>query len=101
MLMLNGVMSLLAALGLAFVVLHPAIHEGLAIKGGMITMIFSLLASTAVAFSDEPSATAAFNAGISLRVGILIVCVGYAFKYRKAKRCGGSTDFGPLTEHTQ
>lgn len=98
MLELNGLFSLLAALGLSFVVLHPSIHEGLAIKGGMIVMIISLLASAVVAFSDNPSVTTAFNAGMSLRVGILIVCIGYAIKYRKAKRCGGSTDFGHLTE---
>lgn len=99
MLELNGVFSLLAALGLSFVVLHPSIHEGLAIKGGMIVMVISLIASAAVAFGDPPSVKAAFNAGLALRVGILIVCVGYAIKYRKAKRCGSSTDFGHLTEH--
>lgn len=98
MLELNGLFSLLSALGLSFVVLHPSIHEGLWIKGGMIVMIMSLLASAFVAFSDVPSITTAFNAGMSLRIGILIVCIGYAIKYRKAKRCGGSTDFGHLTE---
>jgi prolipoprotein diacylglyceryltransferase len=99
MLELNGVFSLLAALGLSFVVLHPCIHEGLAIKGGMIVMILSLLASASVAFS--PSIATAFNAGLALRGGILLVCVGYAIKYRKAKRTGGSTDFGHLTENSQ
>lgn len=98
MLELNGLFSLLAAVGLSFVVLHPTIHEGLWIKGGMIVMILSLLASASVAFSDTPSVTTAFNAGLALRGGILVVCVGYAIKYRKAKRCGGSTDFGHLTE---
>lgn len=98
MLELNGVFSLLAALGLSFVVLHPSIREGLAIKGGMIVMVISLIASAAVAFGDPPSVKAAFNAGLALRVGIVIVCLGYAIKYRKAKRCGGSTDFGHLTE---
>ena len=99
MLELNGVFSLFASLGLSFVVLHPTIHEGLIIKIGMVVMIISLCASASVAFDPTPSLTTAFNAGLSLRVGILIVCVGYAFKYRKAKRCGGSTDFGHLTEH--
>jgi len=99
MLELNGFFSVLAALGLSFVVLHPSIHEGLMIKVGMIVMIISLFASASVAFGDPPSITTAFNAGLSLRVGILIVCIGYAFKYRKAKRSGGSTDFGHLTEH--
>jgi hypothetical protein len=98
MLEFNGFFSILAALGLSFVVLHPSIHEGLAIKGGMIVMIISLFASAVVAFSHEPSFTTAFNAGLSLRAGILIVCVGYALKYRKARRSGGSTDFGHLTE---
>lgn len=97
MLLLNGWMSVLAALGLTFVVLHPRIHEGLGIKFGLITMIFSLWASAAIAFNDLPIA-AAFNAGLSLRAGIVIVCAGYWFKYRKARRDGGPTDFGSLTE---
>lgn len=98
MFVLSGVLSILAAIGLSYVVLHPSIHEGLAIKGGMIVMIWSLLASAAVSFHEEPSTTAAFNVGMGLRLGILIVCIGYAIKYRKAKRSGGSTDFGHLTE---
>lgn len=97
MLLLNGVMSVLAALGLTFVVLHPRIHEGLGIKFGLIVMILSLWASAAVAFNDLPI-DAAFNAGLSLRAGIVIVCLAYAIKYRKAKRCGGPTDFGSLME---
>lgn len=98
MLLLNGAFSLFAAAGLSYVVLHPCIHEGLAIKGGLIVMILSLLGSAAIAFGDEPSFSASSNAGLALRTGILIVCIGYAIKYRKAKRTGGSTDFGHLTE---
>jgi hypothetical protein len=74
--------------------------KDLAIKGGMITMILSLLAS-AFRCIQPIDCHAAFNAGLAFAVGILIVCVGYAFKYRKAKRCGGSTDFGHLTENSQ
>lgn len=95
--LLSAIVSMFAALALTFVVLHPSIHEGLAIKAGMIVMILSLFASAMVTLAELPL-YAAFNAGLSLRAGILIVCVGYAFKYRKARRCGGSTDFGHLTE---
>ena len=97
MLLLNGFMSVLAALGLTFVVMQPRIHEGLVIKAGLILMILSLGASAAWSFNDLPMSTA-FNAGLGLRCGIVVVCAGYALKYRRAKRCGGPTDFGSLTE---
>ena len=97
MLFLNGVMSILAAFGLTFVVLQPRIHEGLVIKAGLILMILSLGASAAISFNELPM-SAAFNAALSLRIGIVIVCTGYALKYCRAKRDGGPTDFGSLTE---
>lgn len=94
---LNVLFSLLAALALSFVVLHPNIREGLLIKAGFITMIFALIASAGVFISEAPI-HAAFNAGLALRVGIVVACLGYAFKYRRARRDGGATDFGSLTE---
>jgi hypothetical protein len=99
MLMLNGVMSLLAALGLAFVVLHPCIHEGSGDQGGNDHDDSEPPCIASVAFS--PSIATLRSTLDWLRGGILIVCVGYAIKYRKAKRCGGSTDFGHLTENSQ
>lgn len=97
MVFLNGVFSVMAALSLSYVVLHPRIHEGIGIKAGLIIMILSLGISAAVSFNELPM-DAAFKASLWLKIGILMVCVGYAIKYRKAKRCGGPTDFGSLTE---
>ena len=98
MIVLNGIFSVLAAMALSFVVLHPSIREGLVIKLGLIVMILSMGASAAVLF-DEMALAAALNTGLALRIGIVIVCIGYVLKYRKAKRGGGPTDFGSLTEH--
>lgn len=94
---LNIMASLMAAVSLSFVVLHPSIKEGLWIKGGFILMILSLLGSAAIYWSDAPLTTA-FNAGFGLRIGIVIACLGYGIKYRRARREGGPTDFGSLTE---
>lgn len=94
---LNIFFSLWAALALSFVVLHPSIREGLLIKAGFIVMILSLVASAGVSISAAPI-HAAFNAGLALRIGIVVACFGYAFKYRRARREGGPTDFGSLTE---
>lgn len=94
---LSTLTSLLTALGLTFVVLHPSIHEGLWIKAGFIGMILSLMGSAWITANEAPI-EAAFNAGLGLRVGILVACIGYAIKYRRARRDGGATDFGSLTE---
>ena len=94
---INSVLSMLAALGLGYVVLHPRIYEGTAIKAGLIIMIMSLLGSAGAPLGDDPLATAA-NAGLSLRVGIVIVGLGYFLKYRRHRKDGTPTDFGSLTE---
>lgn len=93
---LNGIVSLLTMAVLSFVVLHPRINEGLWIKGGLGLMILSLLASAMLAFADGPLEMA-YNVGLALRVGILLVCVGYILKYRLARHRGEGTDFGSLS----
>ncbi|MEJ8821427.1 hypothetical protein WKW80_05165 [Variovorax humicola] len=65
------------------------------IKLGLILMILSLLASAALSAQQD---VYAFNAGMCLRAGIAVACLGYALKYRVAKRRGGNTDFGTLME---
>jgi hypothetical protein len=79
---LNGIVSVITALALAYVVLHPRVREGLWIKAGLIIMALSMLGSAAVSFADA-SLESTFNAGFALRVGVLIVCIGYAIKHRK------------------
>lgn len=94
---INGVLSLFAAAGLSYVVLHPKIHEGGFIKLGLVAMIISLIGSAMSSLSDA-SMEAAFSAGISLRIGLLLVCVGYAIRFRRNSKDGRPTDFGSLTE---
>ena len=94
---INSILSLLAAVGLGYVVLHPRIYEGTMIKFGLILMIISLIASAASPISDNPLSTAT-NAGMSLRLGIVIVGLGYFLKYRRHRKDGTPTDFGSLTE---
>lgn len=94
---INTALSLLAALGLGYVVLHPRIYEGTLIKAGLIVMIISLLGSAAAPLGDNPLSTAT-NAGLSLRLGIVIVGLGYFLKYRRHRKDGTPTDFGSLTE---
>lgn len=94
---LNGGLSIAAAIGLSYVVLSPRIEEGGLIKVGLIAMIFSLIASAAYSFLDLPMALA-FKAAVVLRGGIVVVCVGYWFKFKRHRRDGTPTDFGSLTE---
>jgi len=79
---INGIISTITALALGYVVLHPRVHEGLWIKAGMIIMAVSMLASAAVSFAGDPLEHT-FNAAFALRIGVLIVCIGYGIKYRK------------------
>lgn len=95
--LLNGVLSMVAAATLTYVVMSPRIDEGAWIKVGLIAMILSLLVSAMASFGDLPVRTA-YNAALVLRAGIVVVCVGYYLKFKRHKRSGGPTDFGTLTE---
>jgi uncharacterized membrane protein YfcA len=79
---LNGIVSIITAAALAYVVLHPRVKEGLWIKAGLIVMCLSMIGSAAVSFSSAQLEDT-FNAAFALRTGVLIVCIGYAIKYRK------------------
>ena len=96
-LIFNGVLSLVAAGALSYVVLNPKINEGGLTKLGMIAMVLSLIASAMYSFGDL-SPVAAYNAALVLRGGIVLVCLGYWVKFKRHKRDGKPTDFGSLTE---
>lgn len=87
MLMASAIVSLIGALLLTFVVLHPRINEGLTIKTGLILMIFSLLTTFAlVAVEQSRSPEAFLAAAFILRLGVVITAVGILmWAHRRAK----------------
>lgn len=74
---LSGFASLLCAGGLSFIVLTRRIKEGFVIKLGLIMMIGALLATAAMSLNGFDSARGWWNAAFLLRVGLLLVLVGY------------------------
>lgn len=76
----NGALSLAAAIAMSAVVLCRSVDDGLIIKGGLILMIFALLASAVLSFADMESMRALQNAGLILRIGLVTVCVGLVLR---------------------
>lgn len=83
----NGAASLLAAVALSHVVLSPHWQEGLIAKVGLIFMIFSLLATAALTLlitgGQPPDWESLWNAGTGLRMGMVLVVLGYYLRRRK------------------
>ena len=81
----SGLISLVGALCLAFVVLHPSIQEGLVMKVGMILMSFAMLVTFAITLV-EPSydVHSLLATGFILRLGIVVMCIGVFIKARRA-----------------
>jgi len=77
----NGIMSVVAAAFIAGVVLNPLVHEGIVIKMGLVLMIFGLLGTAAISLSESGNWAAAWNAGLVLRCGIVIVCAGVWWRH--------------------
>ena len=98
---LNGILSVLAAGALTYVVMSPRINEGGVTKLGMVAMILSLIVSGAYSFPalfGEVEPATAYNAALVLRGGIVVVCIGYWLKFKRRKRDGLPTDWQSLTE---
>lgn len=77
---LNGVISVMGVFALSWVVLHPKIHEGLLIKVGLITMIFSLAATAILTLTDTENWDALWRAGFSLRLGLFLSGCGVIYR---------------------
>lgn len=76
----NGVVSFVTAAALTAVILSPRVSEGVLIKLGLVVVAFSLYVSGLVSlFSDDPT-YGLVNSAFTLRVGLLIVCVGAALR---------------------
>lgn len=77
---LNGVISIMGVFALSWVVLHPRIHEGVLIKVGLVTMIFSLAATAALTLTNTENWTALWRAGFVLRLGLFLAGVGVIWR---------------------
>ena len=81
----SGIISLVAAFCLAFVVLHPDIQEGIILKTGMILMAMALMVTFAITMVEPHyDANALLASGFILRLGILVVCIGVMMKANRA-----------------
>lgn len=93
---ISGVVSLVTAFAIGWLILSPRIHEGALIKLGLITIVFGLLASVAHTFDGTDGWYAIWASSLAIRFGILLVVLGLLWR---RKRCGswrGATDWGEL-----
>lgn len=90
----NGLTSLTLAGVLTFLVLTPKVHEGPIIKCGLVTMIFSLLASAAHILGDTENWRAIATASLTLRLGLLTVVVGLLWRRKTRGTWTSATDWG-------
>lgn len=79
----NGIISLLAAALLTGLILNPTIKEGLFVKVGLMAMVWGLIGTAYLTLSESDNWDAVWNAGLLLRVGLCIVCVGMWWRARK------------------
>ena len=79
----NGLVSLIAAALLAGLILNPRINEGLIVKLGLIAMTWGLIGTAYLTLSASHNWGAVWNAGLLLRIGLCVVCVGMWWRARK------------------
>ena len=79
----NGLVSLIAAALLAGLILNPRINEGLIVKLGLIAMTWGLIGTAYLTLSASHNWEAVWNAGLLLRVGLCVVCIGMWWRARK------------------
>lgn len=85
-LLANAVACLVAAGVLSIIVLHPGIKEGLVVKAGLIAMILSLCATSALVFGGSVDWDAYWRAGFTLRAGLAVACLGIVIKAHRIGR---------------
>jgi len=79
----NGLVSLLAAAMLAGLILNPRINEGIVVKIGLLGMTWGLIGTAYLTLSASQNWEAVWNAGLVLRIGLCVVCVGMWWRSRK------------------
>ena len=72
----NGLASLVGAIALSWVVLHPKIHEGIMVKAGLVMMILSLASTATLTLTGTENWDGLWRAGFALRLGLCIVVFG-------------------------
>lgn len=79
----NGLVSLLAASLLTGLVLNPSIREGVVVKVGLMAMIWGLIGTAYLTLSASDNLDAVWHAGLVLRVGLCVTCIGMWWWARK------------------
>lgn len=79
----NGIVSIASAMVLTRVVLNPGIDEGLVVKTGLITMIFSLFGTAYHVLTKSEDAEALVRTGAALAAGIFFVVLGVFLKTKR------------------
>lgn len=79
----SGLASLFCAGALSFIVLTRRVKEGVVIKAGLVMMIGGLLATGVISIKGFDSARGLWNAALLLRVGLLVVILGYVRRVDK------------------
>lgn len=77
----NGIISAIAALVMAAIVMHPRIDEGLLTKLGLITMTFSLFATAYLSLTESENLVAYWRAAFWLRAGLLFTVFGVCARH--------------------
>ena len=79
----NGLVSLLASSLLTGLVLNPSIREGVGVKAGLMAMIWGLIGTAYLTLSASDNWEAVWNAGLVLRIGLCVTCIGMWWRARK------------------
>lgn len=79
----NGLVSLLAAALLSGLILNPRISEGVIVKVGLLGMTWGLIGTAYLTLSASQNWGTLWNAGLVLRIGLCIVCLGMWWRARK------------------
>lgn len=74
--LLNGYVSLLCAVLLAYIVLCRHLHEGLVIKTGLILTIVGLFGASFIALKGFDSYGSQWNASLLIYSGLLVTIAG-------------------------
>ncbi|QIM51631.1 hypothetical protein [Hydrogenophaga crocea] len=89
-----GMVSMVCAVCLGWVVLHPDIHEGPIIKTGLVTMIFSLAATGYHGISMSQNWSAMLTASVTTSLGLLAVILGIIVRKHNRGTWVSATDWG-------
>ena len=79
----NGLVSIVAAALMTGLTLNPSIKEGVVVKTGLMAMIWGLIGTAYLTLSASDNWEAVWNAGLVLRIGLCVTCIGMWWRARK------------------